>query len=888
MALIETWIVKNNSYSPISILDIMVSYTVAPEESKDLISIGNTAESIANSPTIRNANLLIVGSGPNAGKRYLDSDYTHLHDDYSETDHTHDGLDVLTGGTESDADLLHTHSGLTSVLDVNTLISDAIVNIDLSDFVEKAGSINQLSDITSTGTVIEDAVSKAHDAAHTLLEHTDTAIVTTAKLTLLMDGSNADCCHIHSFQVHNNLTGLDGGTTDQYYHLTLSQHDTLTDGSNADALHTHAGGGGTFDGVHNDLDQLQGGDISNDEMYHLTFDQTDIVSRLGEDSAGLTFDGESIGTGGGSGGTSIHNDLFGLQGGDVDLDEFYHLDFNEFNLLTNGMVADSLHTHDHNLLRGIQGGNASNDDVFHLTSNQVDDVDVIPLLLPAEPTDFPQEPMTVSSSGSSPRVCSGAIPDNTSTGSLGSPTDPVTRRTSSTVTTNTIADSGPGNSGTITAFVNNAADGDVTFDTNDNSQTDLALIISNNIDDPAATPGFWMKFDARINKTGMSTGWNRFKMTHDGAGTTGDVYFIYDNLNAEPETSGGAVTQNSASNTSYSSSILHYGTGTVLNVNTITMTNLSGYTYYGGSDIININDNGNGIVGGSENKTWAQLGETTPIAINQGATLFDNQTVTLDGSTIHTVDNIAYRGRNVSQTESPVSVVSSPNILYINGTQNQHSASFIDEDNIFVDSDLGTSPISTNAQRIPTGSGDTPADNWTATTTTWDPDDTPGLASHDAAVVGGVCSRNQTNYSSGYLPVGADLSGQDPTQYIAFHLRREPLSQFDIQLTAPAGIAGCWVELAGISNTYATTNGWWDMTLVYQGTGIPGTQGGANGNNGCADGTAIPTGTTITNQRYTCIFGTGISSATATNNNIVIRFKLTSGQSITALSFRKV
>jgi hypothetical protein len=145
-----------------------------------------------------------------------------------------------------------------------------------------------------------------------------------------MDGSNADCCHTHSFQIHNNLTGLDGGAAGGYYHLTQSQHDTLTDGSNADALHTHSGGGGTFDGVHNDLDGLQGGDISNDEMYHLTFDQIDIVSRFGEDSSGLTFDGETVGTGGG--GVSIHNSLTGLQGG-ID-GEYYHLTENENNLVS--------------------------------------------------------------------------------------------------------------------------------------------------------------------------------------------------------------------------------------------------------------------------------------------------------------------------------------------------------------------------------------------------------------------------------------------------------------------------------------------------------------------------------------------------------------------------
>ncbi len=53
---------------------------------------------------------------------------------------------------------------------------------------------------------------------------------------------------------HDSLTGLDGGTAGEYYHLTHSQHDTLTDGasSDADALHTHKIAGftsGTIDGA---------------------------------------------------------------------------------------------------------------------------------------------------------------------------------------------------------------------------------------------------------------------------------------------------------------------------------------------------------------------------------------------------------------------------------------------------------------------------------------------------------------------------------------------------------------------------------------------------------------------------------------------------------------
>lgn len=342
MALIETWIVKNNYYEPLALSDIITPYTVDPNETVDLLTIGNnTAENVATSDIIRNRNNQILGSGVNKGKRYLESDYQHSHDDFSLVDHTHIGLSILTGGSSSDADSLHTHNNLITSSEANSLINDAIANdLDLSDYVLKSGSINQLSDITSSGATIEEAVSKVHEEKHTLLEHIDTSdgVVTTANLITLMDGSNADCLHTHSFQIHNNLTGLDGGTSGEYYHLTQSQHDTLTDGSNADLLHTHSGSG--ISGNHNDLDGLQGGDISNDEMYHVTFSQLDILSRLDEDSAGLTFDGESIG-----GGTSIHNDLLGLQGGEVD--EYYHLTYSEYIGLTGGpsFYADDLHNH---------------------------------------------------------------------------------------------------------------------------------------------------------------------------------------------------------------------------------------------------------------------------------------------------------------------------------------------------------------------------------------------------------------------------------------------------------------------------------------------------------------------------------------------------------------
>lgn len=50
--------------------------------------------------------------------------------------------------------------------------------------------------------------------------------------------------------VHNSTTDKQGGTTDEYYHLTETEHDTLTDGLNADLLHTHTMSAETLQGAY--------------------------------------------------------------------------------------------------------------------------------------------------------------------------------------------------------------------------------------------------------------------------------------------------------------------------------------------------------------------------------------------------------------------------------------------------------------------------------------------------------------------------------------------------------------------------------------------------------------------------------------------------------------
>jgi len=192
----------------------------------------------------------------------------------------------------------------------------------------------------------------------------------------------------------------------------------------------------------------------------------------------------------------------------------------------------------------------------------------------------------------------------------------------------------------------------------------------------------------------------------------------------------------------------------------------------------------------------------------------------------------------------------------------------IDEDNILITT-LGTG--SGNAVRTNSGSS---ADNPVPIYTSWSASTT--AATYEAIVRGGVLRHDQTNYSTGYLPVGPDYSsGRSGSQYFQVELIRSNVSQFRISITG--SYSGCWVSMPD-NSTWTTslsgTNGWADMFQSYRGSGVPTTI-----EPGCASGGTM----TGTSGIFSCVFGTE-SSSNDSNNRILLRFKLGSGQSMTALS----
>ena len=145
---------------------------------------------------------------------------------------------------------------------------------------------------------------------------------------------------------------------------------------------------------------------------------------------------------------------------------------------------------------------------------------------------------------------------------------------------------------------------------------------------------------------------------------------------------------------------------------------------------------------------------------------------------------------------------------------------------------------------------------------------------------GGVLRHDQTNYSTGYLPVGPNYSAsRSGAQYYQVLLEQQFISSFKIVVTGSYG--GCWVcmpDNSAWNTSLSGKNGWADMFTAYRGAGVPTTA-----EPGCATGTVM-SGSSGT---FTCTFGTESSSnnGSETANRILIRWRLDAGDSITAMSY---
>ena len=519
----------------------------------------------------------------------------------------------------------------------------------------------------------------------------------------------------------------------------------------------------------------------------------------------------------------------------------------------------------------------------HRVDNSIEELNfILGKLVPSAPTNINGVALSLTGTAGNARLCSGFTPTNNTGGAAPVAGTQYTRNTDSTITTNYITEYGPGDSGTVTGFVNAVGVGTTTLNVSfgvaavkSDNGTYGALQIANDKDaanssrDTGIEALFYEVYDARLINAASPDGYNKAHISQLG-NNTADVFWYEDpSTVGAPVISFSGVTAPSSPTLNYSSGVPHYTQASANNFTYVmTVTNASGDMYNNHTFVTS--DGATSGFNSPGNKTYTDFGGANPpvrnFGVGAGVTCLITNTVrdlhlTLTSNHFSRYDCSTPYGSHNNQR---VSYSTNINIM---GTTARTNA--IDEDNILISS-LGTG--SGNADRVNAGaSGDNPSPVYTA----WSANSQ--VAAYEAVVRGAVLRHDQTNYSTGYLPAGPNYSsGRSGAQYFQMELIRSNVSQFNISVTGSYG--GCWVCLPDNSawtSSLSGTNGWASMFAAYRGSGVP-----TSGEPGCASGGNM-SGSSGT---FTCVFGTE-SSSNDSNNRILIRWRLDSGDSITAMSF---
>jgi len=510
---------------------------------------------------------------------------------------------------------------------------------------------------------------------------------------------------------------------------------------------------------------------------------------------------------------------------------------------------------------------------------------VLGKLVPASPSNFPGSQTLSISSLSTYRMANITQVDNTpgANKSVAAGATVTSVRRAATYATNTISTVGPGDTGIITAVRNGANVGTVTLNAGASPTANGTyggnLVITNNFDYNSANAniaaGFWYVFSSAISGTVAPAGWNEIYIADSATGNTNTPSWYYDNSSpATPSFSVATMTPPGSTTLLYSSTIPHFTNANQFAISA-NVANVSGNTYPTSNVLATGSSGGAFAAPASVNYNASNIGSNVLNSF-ASASFSTTATVTTGFGASSTGPSITVNNSYSSGTLTLTSALGNI-VLYKSG-----SATAIDEGNVIVTS-VGTG--SGNAYRIinpgsvnnPTYTGSEAAFNSQSST----------LQTYDATVVGsgsaGVLKHDQTNYSTGYLPAGPNLSaGRTGTQYFTIKFVRTNVSKFDI--TYAGNVAGMWVALPGsVIDSSSSANGWISMTTAYAGAGYPGVNSPGNGSNGCALGGVVVPNVNTASTNKTCTFGTVSSSSTATNE-IYVRIALASGQSVTGLS----
>jgi len=536
-------------------------------------------------------------------------------------------------------------------------------------------------------------------------------------------------------------------------------------------------------------------------------------------------------------------------------------------------------------------GGAYTPKVLDKTKDSIDELNyILGKLVPTAPDTF-DGVATDLTNDTQYYLCAGFTPTNNTGDAAPNQTGSTSyvRNTSSAVTTDWLTQYGPGDTGTVRGFINAVGVGTTAMNVSfglyaagSNNGTYDKLVIANNKDATESTRNtgitslFYEVYDVRLLNAVSPDGYNKAYFTH-GAATSGSTYWYEDpSTVGVPDVTYSSVTVPSSSshNVAYSSGVPHY-TNNAANTFSyvISVVNATGDMYYQNNNRLLWAENATtGFNKPDSYKLFNEFtGGTHPPQRNYGVGSAVTCLATHTPNNVHaTITSGHFHGWDCytpygSDLNEEATISEAVNIM---GTSADYTNN-VDEDAIecTVGSLSGGSATRVNAG----ATGDTPAHDDSA----WNASATPAV--YEAIVRGGDLRHDVTNYSTGYLPVGPNFSsGRSGNQYFQCKFEVASISEFQISYTGSC--AGCWVQMPD-NSTWTTslsgTNGWADMFQAYRGAGVPTTaepgcsSGGVMDNNG---------GTT------TCVFGTE-SSSNDSNNRILVRFKLTSGQSISDISF---
>jgi hypothetical protein len=595
---------------------------------------------------------------------------------------------------------------------------------------------------------------------------------------------------------------------------------------------------------------------------------------------------------------------------------------------TAGTVGNTL---DHNYT-GQSAGSITMDfratgtpDTIHQNDNET--VTFTMKSVPSAPNGLSSFSLTLADSaqGTNPHLCAG-FTDNTSTAdtlAAGTSLESTTARRYTTTTTidttvmngflvNDANGTGSTVSQTVTASINASASGARTFTTTEggaNNGTFTKLVTSDHKDYDTVNGTYpqrlYLIADAKITQdlADYSVGLSAQRLESSAGGNTGYVHILKDDVTATPTTTIGTIAEGTAGTQRYVSGVPYYNTGSpTVTVTGTTVANFTGQAYQDASDPHEIDpgtsqESTSGNVISATAYTYANVDgassmltggiPNTDVGVSSAYTL-GTLTQSLTSSSVRAVQQIKARSKNANGTGS-YSESSTKIQVY--------TASLLALDNeaggITVSDSLGAG-FDDDAVRIAgfgSLSSDTPSlfDSSNAnyyTDSAWSGAVTVA-GTNEAIARFGTIKHFTTDLSSGYLPVGPDLNtDRSGAQYYTFAFRRTTMSNFTVRLSGT--VSGFFIAAPGTAiDSASSLNGWLDAGTTYGGSGVPGanTGSGGNGSNGCAftSGDRIIDGTSYSNDTFTLTLGSE-NATNATGNNVLIRIKLESGDSITALS----